>query len=270
MHLIHLYRYPVKSLGGERLDAATPEERGLRDDRRWMFVDREGTFLSQRSQRRLAQYRAAVEGEHGLAFTRFADGARVGWVPQARPADAPTISVEVWGHRFAAAEVRDDSIAGLTAELGIPGARLVYRSDETRRAADPAHARHGEEVSFADGFPYLLVTDASLRALGERYGDDLDLRRFRPNLVVGGVDEAFAEDGWAGLRVGGDAFYNAKPCARCGVITHDPDTGDVDRGVQRALSAIRRGPGGELLFGINCCWAGGRGALRVGDAVTPA
>lgn len=263
-----LYRYPVKSLGGERLDAAEPLERGFRDDRRWMFVDAGGTFVSQRSQRRMAKYRAAVQGEAGLAFYRVADGARVATVAEARPRGAPTVPVEVWGTHFLAAEVSFPERAALTEELGLPGARLVYMNEASRRPTDPEHARRGEEVSFADGFPYLLVTEESLGDLAARYGAQLDVRRFRPNIVVAGVGEPFAEDAWDEFAVGAHRFYNALPCARCGVITHDPDTGEVDRGVQRALSSFRRAPGGKLMFGINLCWEGGEGGLRIGDALT--
>ena len=268
MHLAAIFRYPVKSLGGERLDVAAPLARGLRDDRRWMFVDADGTFISQRSQRRLARYRAAVAGDRGLTFSRVGDGAAVAHVPEARPEGPPDREVTVWDDTFAAATVDFAGIDALTEELGIPGAQLVYMNDAIHRPVDSRYARTPAEVSFADGYPYLLTTDASLRALSRQFGADLDVRRFRPNLVVAGVDEPFAEDAWVDVRIGRCDFYNAKPCARCGIITHDPDTGDVDRGVQRALSRIRRSPEGKVLFGINCCLAGGVGELRVGDEVT--
>lgn len=275
MHLAALYRYPVKSLNGHRLDRAVAEDRGLRDDRRWMFVDPDGTFISQRTQRALAGYRATVTAEGGLAFTRVADGADVAYLSAPRPSGAPDTPVDVWGTRFDACRVRDPGLPDLTAELGIPGARLVYMSDDVRRPVDPRYARRAsEEVSFADGYPYLVVTAESLAALEAKYAADgasggagLDVRRFRPNLVVAGAPEAFAEDEWADLVVSGQRFYNAKPCARCGVITHDPDTGAVDRGVQRALASMRRAPGGKVLFGVNCCLVGEGGELRVGDAV---
>lgn len=269
MHLAALYRYPVKSLGGESLASATSLIRGLRDDRRWMFVDAGGTFISQRSQRRLARYRAAVEGDRGLAVYRVADGTRVALVPEARPAHTPDREVTVWDDTFRAATVTWPGLAALTSELGVAGAHLVYMNDDTHRPVDERYARAAEEVSFADGYPYLLTTDASLRALAGRFGSSLDVRRFRPNLVIAGVDEPFAEDGWVDVRVGDQRFYNAKPCARCGVITHDPDTGAVDRGVQRTLAAMRRTVTGKSLFGINCCLATGPGgALRVGDPVS--
>ena len=269
MHLAALYRYPVKSLGGERLDAAAPLARGLRDDRRWMFVDPDGTFISQRSQRRLARYRAAVAGARGLTFARVADGAVVAHVAEARPEGPPDREVTVWDDTLTAATVACAGLDALTEELGIPGAQLVYMNGATHRPVDPRYARRPaeEEVSFADGYPYLLTTDASLRALSAQFGADLDVRRFRPNLIVAGVEEPFAEDAWADVRIAARDFYNAKPCARCGVITHHPDTGEVDRGVQRALVRLRRTPEGKVLFGINCCLAGGVGELRVGDEV---
>lgn len=267
MTVSELYRYPVKSLGGQRLESIGLGERGFEDDRRWMFVDDNGTFISQRSQRRLAKYRAVLQGADRLLVERIADGVCVARVDGARPQERPSTSVDVWGTRFPAVEVHYPHLAELTVELGIPGSRLVYMNAHTHRPVDRDHARAEEEVSFADGFPYLVVSEESLAEVSRRYGSPLDVRRFRPNIVVSGEGQPFAEDDWGEFYIGGQPFYNAKPCARCGVITHDPDTGEIDRGVQRALSALRRTDTGKVLFGINCCWTGETGELRVGDAV---
>jgi len=264
MRIQALYRYPVKSLGGESLAAAEPLERGLRDDRRWMFVSG-SQFITQRTCRRLAKYRAQTEGLKGLAFFRIADGALIAQLDDARPAHVPGHRVQLWDDTFDAALVDDPSLQALTIELGIPGAQLVYMNEQTNRPVDPRYAKAHEKVSFADGYPFLITSDASLAAVERTYGGSLDMRRFRPNIVVADVERAFDEDEWADFTIGGCTFYNAKPCARCGVITHHPDTGAVDRAVQRALSSIRRTAGGKILFGINCCLSSGDGKIRLGD-----
>ncbi len=268
MHLSAIYRYPVKSLGGEALAVGELEVRGLRDDRRWMFVDRDGQFITQRTCRRLARYRARTVGEQGLSIEYAADGGPVCTIERARPQAAPAIDVTLWDDRFAATEVPVANLRELTYELGIPGARLVYMNRAARRPVDPRYARSGEEVSFADGYPYLLVTDASLERASLRFGESLDVLRFRPNLVLAGVAEPFEEYAWDELRIGRNAFYAPKPCARCNVVTHEPRTGEVNTNVLRTLATFPRRADRKVLFGVNACWRSGSGELKVGDELT--
>ena len=141
---------------------------------------------------------------------------------------------------------------------------------DSRRALDPRYAtRPDEEVSFADGYPYLFTTRASLTALAARLGRaDLDERRFRPNVVLADTGAPFAEDHWRTLRVGAHDFALVKPCARCNVITHDPDTGAADPTVLQTLADFRR-VGNKVIFGMNAVWRGGDASpLRVGNRVT--
>lgn len=267
MEIEALYRYPIKSLGGERVDALTPEERGFVDDRRWMIVDARGRFVSQREARQLTGFRATVTGATGLQIVRLADERVVADLPDARPTEASTLLVTVWDDTFPAQVVPLPSGLDLAGLLGVPGARLVYMSEAVHRAVDPRYARHGEEVSFADGYPYLIASTASLEELSRRLGEPLDVLRFRPNLVVRGA-APFAEDGWSDLRIGAHSFYTPKPCARCVVVTLDPRTGERKPEVLRALSRFRKTDDGKVLFGVNACWRGGVGPVRVGDAVT--
>ena len=270
MHVHALYRYPVKGLNGQSLPALHPAPRGFRDDRRWMFVDATGHFYSQRGNRQLARFRAEVMGEEGLRFVRVADGAVVGEVAAARPTAPPDAGVTVWDDRFGATVVPLPD-ARLTAALGLPpDTRLVYMAADSHRPVDPRYAtRPDEEVSFADGYPYLFTTRASLAALAARLGrDDLDERRFRPNVVLADTGAPFAEDHWRALRIGAHDFALVKPCARCTVITHDPDTGAADPTVLRTLTDFRR-VGNKVLFGMNAVWRGGHATpLRVGHRVT--
>lgn len=268
MRLAALYRYPVKSLGGESLPAAAPAVRGLVGDRRWMFVDGAGRFISQRSQPQLARYRVSLVGEHRLRFYRKADGLHLADVEGAGPREPGRGSktpVSVWDDRLAATAVESPALPGLLRELGLPRARLVVMQATDRRPVDPAYAGPRDEVSFADGFPYLVTTTASLAALNARLDEPVSMLRFRPNLVIE-QDAPFAEDDWGRVRIGGHLFALPKPCARCVVVNGDPATGERTPDVLNVLADFRRA-GRKLLFGMNALWAGGAGNLRVGDAV---
>ncbi len=258
-----LYRYPVKSLGGEALSEAYPGGRGLTDDRRWMLVDAGGRFISQRNYPPLAKFRAELVGEDGLRILRIADEAVIADVPHARPATAPTTPVTVWDDTFYASLVSTDEELGR--RLGVPGARLVYMNAQSSRPVDARYARAGETVSFADGYPYLIATTGSLTDLSARHGDALDVRRFRPNIVVE-TDRPFAEDAWESLKIGEHRFTVPKPCARCIMITHAPETGERDLSVLAHLASYRKREN-KVLFGVNALWSGGSGLLKVGDPV---
>ncbi|MEL7161194.1 MAG: MOSC N-terminal beta barrel domain-containing protein, partial [Bacteroidota bacterium] len=221
MQVTNLYRYPVKSLGGQSVSALEPEIRGFQDDRRWMFIEPDGMFISCRAFPSLLWYAAEVDGDE-LRFVRIADGATVGAVAGARNG-SQRLEVEVWGTKFPATLIDVPELETLTKELGIPGARLVYMGPEDVRPVDPRYAKTGEQVSFADGYPYLVTNEASLRDLAARMGEtSLDMRRFRPNIVLSGAP-AWAEDEWKNLRIGNHAFRLPKPCARCIMVTHAPE-----------------------------------------------
>ena len=263
MQVAALYRYPVKSLGGQSVGALKPEIRGFEDDRRWMFIEPNGQFISRRAVLTMCEYAAEIHGDE-LRFIRITDGSVLGAVAGARQG-SKRVDVTVWDDSLTATLIDHPDIPTIATGLGIPGARLVYMGNEDRRPVDPRFAEAHEEVSFADGFPYLVTTTASLDDLSTRVGEPLDERRFRPNIVVAQTIP-FAEDDWAGLRVGNHRFRLPKPCARCIMITQEPDTGERNLRVLAELSAYRK-VGHKVMFGMNACWAGGEGIISVGDEV---
>ncbi|HJL19101.1 MAG TPA: MOSC N-terminal beta barrel domain-containing protein [Sandaracinaceae bacterium LLY-WYZ-13_1] len=257
LRLSELWIHPVKSLAGVRVPEAVVEDRGLRHDRRFMWVDPDGRFTTQRELPAMARLQPAIEG--GRLLVR-ADGATL---EVALDVDGAPRTVEVWGDRVDAVDAGDEAAAFFRRHLGA-GGRLVRMPDAARRAADPGHARPGDLVSFADGFPFLLVTDGSLAALNERLERPVDVRRFRPNLVVSGA-APFAEDAWSELRVGPVTFFPRKACSRCRIVDVDPDRGEPGRAVLAALARFRKS-GSRVLFGQNLVHDG-RGVLREGDPV---
>ncbi|WP_116105755.1 MOSC domain-containing protein [Lewinella sp. IMCC34191] len=261
MHVSALYRYPVKSLGGERLTEIMAAERGFKDDRRWMLVDTIGQFISQRKHPHLTKLSASLAGERGLRIHHSDDPSTGLTLSDARPAGAGDVTVTVWDDTFSACLV---SAPGLSDLVGIPDVRLVYMNDRVSRPVDPRYAA-GEEVSFADGYPYLITTTASFRSLSERLGQEVDVLRFRPNIVID-TSEAFAEDRWSRIRIGQLRFRLPKPCARCIMVTVNPGEGGKDLTVLSTLAAYRK-QGNKTYFGMNAILEDGPGFLRVNDPV---
>lgn len=258
MTLSGLFVYPVKSCAGVALTAATLDRFGLAGDRRWLLVDAGNRFLSQRSLPAMGRVSVAIHGD-GLTLS-YRDHEL--WV-QTPAADAERRRVDVWGDEVEALDAGDMAATWCSSMLGRP-CRLVYMGDDAQRLVDTDYAAHGETVSFADGFPLLLTTEASLASINAALDAPVSMRRFRPNLVIRG-NEPFAEDGWGRLQIGERRFTVAKPCARCAIPALDPDTGAVHPALNRVLAATRRSDG-VVLFGQNLLHAD-TGGLRLGDAV---
>ncbi len=230
MNLSEINIYPIKSLRGNAVVEAFVEKRGLRHDRRWMITDREGMFLTQREFPRMAligvevceeQVVLRVPGMAELTITR-------------RPMDGQRRPVTVWNSTVEAAEYPDDVNQWLSEAIG--GECVLFAMPaEAERHVNPLFDRGDDLVSFADGYPLLLIGEGSLSELNRRIAANgrndsvstLEMRRFRPNLVVAGT-EPFEEDTWARIRVGEAVFRVVRPCARCAITTVDPDRGEFD------------------------------------------
>ena len=253
-----IYRYPVKSLRGECFDEFVADRRGLLHDRHWMVVDAAGRFLTQRQQSRMALIDTHVDAAGHLHL------AATGMPPLTIAASAGGRSeVVVWSDRVSADGVGADADAWLSEFLGCD-CRLVVQPDDVRRSVDPAYARQDDEVGFADGFPFLLISKASLDGLNARLAEAVPMLRFRPNLVVTGCD-AHAEDGWRRIRIGDMSFRVAKPCSRCVIPTVDIETGERGAEPMRTLLSYRRRDN-KVFFGQNLIHDG-PGRLRVGMRV---
>jgi MOSC domain-containing protein len=263
--LASIHIYPMKSCAPLPLDVATVQTRGLARDRRWMVVDAHGQFVTGRQQPRLTLIRARPDGDAlhlsapGLPDLRVA----------APPADGARIETAVWG--AAVRPLLADSAAHAWISSHLRDAfRLVHMDDACVRPVKPKYdgkyGIDGDEVSFADGFPLLLISQAALDALNARLAEPLPILRFRPNLVVAGTTP-HAEDSWKRIRVGDVEFDVVKPCVRCVFTTVDFDRGAFDPSGEplRTLIKYRRSADG-VTFGQNLI-PRGAGTLRVGSAV---
>ena len=259
--LTHINVYPVKSLGGCSADVAAVEPRGLRHDRRWMVVDQKGRFLTQRALPRMALVKVGLT-PNGLMLT--APGMEPLSVSCEPEVPARRQTVQVWSSVCEAVPVGEAADGWFTDYLDVP-CRLVFMPDETRRPVNPEYSAGEGIVSFADGYPLLLLGEASLADLNTRLEMPVPMDRFRPNLVVSGVP-AYAEDGWTKVRIGDATFYGVKPCDRCGLITVDQEAGKATGPEPLKTLATYRTKDQKVLFG-RLLIPDGTGVVRVGDAV---
>jgi len=243
MILTELWRFPVKSMRGSRARQLAVDARGLHLDRHWMLVDSQGRFLTQRQLPRMALLNTRLDGERLTLWVNDGEPLRV-----ESPADGPLLDVRVWRDACRARGV-DPAVDAWLSDFLQTGCRLVCLPPEQVRAVDPDYARGGEQVGFADGFPFLLISQASLDDLNARLDEPVPMQRFRPNLVVEGC-APYAEDAWKRLRIGGMVFHVVKPCSRCIIPTIDPATAQRDAEPLRTLGAYRRRDN-QVWFGQN-------------------
>ena len=257
-----MHVYPVKSCAGQSLEAAVVQSRGLEHDRRWMLVDPDGKFITARQEPRLLQVQP-VPTDDGLVL----EAPGMPTLAVAAPQAGATLNVKVWKDHVDALAADAAADDWFSLYLGRP-VRLVHMDDDVTRRNASSRAQPGDEVSFADSMPLLLVSLASLDALNRRLDQPVPMGRFRPNLVVDGVD-AHAEDAWKQVTIGDVVFDVAKPCARCVLVTINADTGQRDEGGEplRTLTRYRRTDDG-ITFGQLLIPRSG-GSIRVGDSVIP-
>jgi uncharacterized protein YcbX len=254
-----LYVYPIKSCAGIALQSADLSATGLRHDRRWMLVDETGEFMSQRTHPRMALISVRLAPEWMIFSAPDMDELEVSLYPQTRD----SIDVRVWGDTNRGALVSEEADRWFTEFLEFP-CRLVRKPSDDPRLVDSSFAESGDQVGFADGFAFLLISEASLEDLNGRLEDPLPMNRFRPNFVVRGCGP-YAEDGWSRLRIGSVPFRVAEPCPRCAITTVDQETGARGKEPLRTLATYRKSEG-EVFFGRNLI-QDALGSVHLGDSV---
>jgi uncharacterized protein len=263
LKLSEIYIYPIKSLGGIRLEKANITSRGLENDRRFMLVDANGRFLSQREYPQLAIFQTEIEGDFLKIINKKTDEIlRISLSPISQSA---SISVTIWDDTTSAVEVNHEASEWFTQALGIP-TRLVYMHEESQRKTEPNYSLTGDEItSFSDGYPILVIGQSSLDDLNNRLEKPVNINRFRPNFVFTN-GEPFEEDAWHEFTVGGVRFFGVKPCARCVMTTINQETGEKS-GKEPLLTLNKyRKAGNKILFGQNVLISQ-LGSVKTGDLI---
>jgi uncharacterized protein YcbX len=264
LRLSALYRYPLKSGKGETLQQVGLDKLGLDGDRRWMLVDEaSGRFLTQRAVASMSQLSALWNADGGLTLS----------APGYSPIDialpssnAELRGVTIWRDTLRVPDAGDEAGAWVSEFIGKP-TRLVQVPLDRARMTEAGYGKDDDQVAFADGYPLLLIGQASLEDLSQKVGRSLEMLRFRPNLVIEG-SEAYAEDSWKRIRIGDVEFRVVKSCSRCILTTIDPQTGERsnDREPLATLQKYRAEVDGAM-FGQNLV-NDSNGRLEVGMPVT--
>ncbi len=251
--------YPIKSAKGISLTSSIIEERGFQFDRRWMLIDEKGNFLTQRQHSKLALITVEIVSD-GLSVS------------------APSMEklvIPFYGDKkkYCKVQIWNDTVQALRLNTVIDEwfstflhaqCYCVFMPDESQRLVDTTYAHNKEHTSFADGFPFLLISEASLQYLNTKLSEPILMNRFRPNIVVSDCTP-FEEDAWKTIKIGNTIFDCVKPCARCTITTINQETGEKGKEPLKTLAQFRT-MNGKILFGQNLLHKN-FGTIHIGNIV---
>ncbi|MES2648429.1 MAG: MOSC N-terminal beta barrel domain-containing protein [Bacteroidota bacterium] len=254
-----LYTYPVKSMGGIDLTTARLTDRGFEYDRRWMLVDQNNRFISQRESPRLALLQPGILAD-GLSITHKINGDQliIPFTPKGE-----NITAVIWDD-ICELQLVDPAADAWLSNILERSCRLVYMPDNCSRRVDDSYSFNGELTSLSDAYPLLMIGQSSLDDLNSRLDIPVPMNRFRPNIVFTG-GEPYHEDDMSHFAINGINLYGVKPCARCPIPTIDQNTAIASKEPIKTL-ATYRARNNKVYFGQNLLFDGG-GVIRVGDLI---
>ncbi|MES2798190.1 MAG: MOSC N-terminal beta barrel domain-containing protein [Bacteroidota bacterium] len=268
--LSEIWIYPVKSLGGISLNEAEVTERGLQYDRRWLIVDEQNRFLTQRTFPQMVFMGISLIIENNqlksITFTdktaKFDNYNLLN--PERKNVESNKVMVQIWDDQVEAFEIKDGINDWLSNALGIK-CRLVYMPNSTKRKVDSNYAISGDEItSFSDAYPYLIIGNEALKLLNSKLEKSISMDRFRPNFVFeGGL--AHEEDNWFNFQIGEAEFTGVKNCARCVIPTINHKTALFGKEPLKTLSSYRF-KNNKILFGQNLL-VNKIGKVKLGDSI---
>jgi uncharacterized protein YcbX len=258
LELTGLFVYPIKSLGGIAVSSSLVTEMGLQYDRRWMLVDKDNRFMTQRQIHELSLFRLSITSE-GLSITYKPNGS-VFTIPF-QPQTTGDVVVKIWNDTCLARLVSADADSWFSEMISFP-CRLVFMTEETRRTVEQPYASGNEITSFSDGYPFLIIGQSSLDELNKRLAEPLPMNRFRPNIVFSG-GEAFEEDEMEDFVINDIHFYAVKPCDRCMITTINQENAVSGKEPLRTLATFRKKEN-SIYFGQNLLHHG-EGIIKIGD-----
>jgi uncharacterized protein YcbX len=258
-YLSEIYIYPIKSLGGISLKEAKLEAKGLQYDRRWMLIDEQNIMLTQRSHNQLALLQVGIAADQLTISHKTNPDQRISF--NLNQHSTAAIPVAVWDTPTTGLEVSTE-VSDWFSQFMEMKVKLITMPIEEKRLVDPRYASDNEIVSFADGYPCLLIGQSSLNGLNQKLENPILMDRFRPNFVFTG-GEPHVEDRFNTFSLSNISFAAVKPCARCVLITIDQQTGSKGKEPLKTLARYRAA-GKKILFGQNLLHKT-LGTIHVGD-----
>jgi len=252
-----LYIHPLKSAASVSVKKATLDNLGFENDRRWMLVDPDGNFLSQRQFPEMCLIKAHADDDMLSVSVPGQDAIKVSANKD------KVMQVVVWGDSCRAYDVGEVASEYLSNFLKTACRMVCFPADE-KRQVDLNYANPGDLTGFSDGFPLLIISRASLDDLNKHLDKPVSMTRFRPNIVVSGC-EAYAEDDWKRIIVGGIEMQVVKPCSRCSIPSIDPKTAVRSLEPVKTLREYRM-KDSKIYFGQNVI-ANSTGILEIGMPV---
>lgn len=255
-----LYIYPIKSCAGIEVGGIRFDSRGPQFDRRFMIIDLHGHMVTQRELPGLCQIAPTLlPTALGLRAPGMVDLN----IPL-NAQDGQRTRARVWKHETEAIDQGEDAAGWLSELLGLQ-VRLVRWAEDMPRLVNRKRTQRNVHIAFADAYPALLLSEASLKDLNSRLKTPVTMARFRPNIVLSGCD-AYAEDHFQEIALGELGMDLVKPCERCIIVNVDPISGDKSNEPLKTLASYRM-QGNKVVFGRNGVHHG-FGTVRVGDSVT--
>jgi hypothetical protein len=256
--VISLHIYPIKGMMGLSVNSATALERGFEHDRRYMLIDEYGTFISQRTHPNLVFFRPEILGDDLIVHFKTESKQ----VPLSASL-GNTVNTTIFDNLVKATEVSEEMNLWFSFLLN-QKVRLVKMSAHDIRYKELIKGPKEVEVSFADGYPYLITGTGSFDHLNTLLKESIDYNRFRANIIVE-TTEPHIEDSWDEITIGNVNFHVIKPCARCQVVTVDQSSGLKSKEPLKTLSTYRK-KDNKIYFGANAiCLKDGR--IGIGDEV---
>lgn len=249
-------------MAGISLNESQLDQFGLKYDRRWMLVDKNGDFLTQRHHAQMCLFNVELSN-NGLRIGHKTNASIHIIVPYS-PSGNDTMMVKVWDD-LCEAQIVSSDIDQQLSQLLEAEVHLVLMPENSRRQVDKRYAPEGTITAFSDGYPLLMISEESLSQLNSKLETPIEMRRFRPNLVIKG-GFAHCEDQKGEWQIGELRFQAVKPCSRCVVTTINPDTSEKSAEPLRTLATYRK-QDGKVLFGMNMLHQDYNAKLKLGDKV---
>ena len=260
LSISQIFIYPVKSLGGIEVDSAVLTDRGFMFDRRWMLVDENNRFLSQRELPAMALLQCSIEKQmmqvkHKISSESYSFNIK--------EYGGTKITATIWEDSCDLCMVSEKANKWFSEMLEI-NCRLVYMPDESKRKVEQPFAKEGELAALSDAYPLLIIGQASLDDLNSKLDIPIGIDRFRPNLVFTG-GYPYEEDELQHFQINKIDLFGVKPCARCNIPTINQQTAEQLKEPLKTLATYRT-RNNKVLFGMNLLYKG-NGSIKVGDTL---